>query len=274
MRRQSVFFAKVLGCLFSLIGCFSLSANANVCSLDSPGSCATSSVRGLDANNTSISSTVINPDSVTLLGSSTASSAGGGGGMSGTAGAFADFGVLKATAFSQSSSPVGTQGFISANAGAEFLDTGTVFSNVFQGTVSIPVTYQITGTFSGNGGIGPDGVEFVVGNNILSAGITNVTFTVGQTVNFLAYINVFADATSVSGGTPTSAADFGHSVHIFFDAPEGYTFVAGSGHDYSSTAATPVDGVPEPSTWAMMLLGFCGLGFMAHRRRNSAMVAA
>jgi hypothetical protein len=26
--------------------------------------------------------------------------------------------------------------------------------------------------------------------------------------------------------------------------------------------------VPEPSTWAMMILGFCGLGFMAYRRRS------
>jgi PEP-CTERM motif len=29
-----------------------------------------------------------------------------------------------------------------------------------------------------------------------------------------------------------------------------------------------VNAVPEPSTWAMMLLGFAGLGFMAYRRRN------
>jgi PEP-CTERM motif-containing protein len=27
-------------------------------------------------------------------------------------------------------------------------------------------------------------------------------------------------------------------------------------------------GVPEPSTWAMMILGFCGLGFMAYRRKE------
>jgi hypothetical protein len=26
--------------------------------------------------------------------------------------------------------------------------------------------------------------------------------------------------------------------------------------------------VPEPSTWAMMILGFCGLGFMAFRRQS------
>jgi hypothetical protein len=32
-----------------------------------------------------------------------------------------------------------------------------------------------------------------------------------------------------------------------------------------STAA-----VPEPSTWAMMILGFFGVGFMAYRRRNQS----
>jgi hypothetical protein len=28
-------------------------------------------------------------------------------------------------------------------------------------------------------------------------------------------------------------------------------------------------GVPEPSTWAMMILGFAGIGFMAYRRKNT-----
>jgi hypothetical protein len=30
-----------------------------------------------------------------------------------------------------------------------------------------------------------------------------------------------------------------------------------------------VAAVPEPSTWAMMILGFCGLGFMAYRRKQN-----
>lgn len=30
-----------------------------------------------------------------------------------------------------------------------------------------------------------------------------------------------------------------------------------------------VSAVPEPSTWAMMILGFCGLGFMAYRRKQN-----
>jgi hypothetical protein len=27
--------------------------------------------------------------------------------------------------------------------------------------------------------------------------------------------------------------------------------------------------VPEPSTWAMLILGFLGVGFMAYRRKHS-----
>ena len=32
--------------------------------------------------------------------------------------------------------------------------------------------------------------------------------------------------------------------------------------------ATVAGAVPEPSTWAMMILGFAGVGFMAYRQRN------
>jgi PEP-CTERM motif-containing protein len=37
---------------------------------------------------------------------------------------------------------------------------------------------------------------------------------------------------------------------------------------FNPNAVTP--GVPEPSTWAMMILGFAGVGFMAYRRRHQA----
>ena len=36
-----------------------------------------------------------------------------------------------------------------------------------------------------------------------------------------------------------------------------------------------INGVPEPSSWAMMILGFAGVGFMAYRRsRNSTALRA
>ena len=59
-------------------------------------------------------------------------------------------------------------------------------------------------------------------------------------------------------------------------------FVGGGGNISASlfSGATPIvtitydftvnSGVPEPSTWAMVLLGFTGVGFMAYRRRKSA----
>ena len=36
--------------------------------------------------------------------------------------------------------------------------------------------------------------------------------------------------------------------------------------DNLSVSGAEVGAVPEPSTWAMMLLGFAGIGFMAYRR--------
>jgi hypothetical protein len=35
-----------------------------------------------------------------------------------------------------------------------------------------------------------------------------------------------------------------------------------------------VESVPEPATWAMMILGFAGVGFLAYRRRSSALRVA
>jgi hypothetical protein len=32
---------------------------------------------------------------------------------------------------------------------------------------------------------------------------------------------------------------------------------------------TAITGVPEPSTWAMMIFGFAGLGYLKYRQRRS-----
>jgi len=62
----------------------------------------------------------------------------------------------------------------------------------------------------------------------------------------------------------------------------GFTAVAGT-ESLVFTATTPTDvgldnvqvtaGVPEPSTWAMMLIGFAGLGYMAFRRKAGVALA-
>lgn len=48
------------------------------------------------------------------------------------------------------------------------------------------------------------------------------------------------------------------------------TFSPGSSEFVTASSFEVVAAVPEPSTWAMMILGFCGLGFMAYRRRQRA----
>ena len=45
--------------------------------------------------------------------------------------------------------------------------------------------------------------------------------------------------------------------------------------DVLSSEASVTGAVPEPSTWAMMILGFAGFGFMAYRRKSKpALMAA
>jgi hypothetical protein len=52
------------------------------------------------------------------------------------------------------------------------------------------------------------------------------------------------------------------------------SFIHESGNVEIGSAAV-VAGVPEPSTWAMMILGFGGVGFMAYRRKaKPALMAA
>ena len=65
-----------------------------------------------------------------------------------------------------------------------------------------------------------------------------------------------------SGTSPKLAAD-----HIekasFFEAP-----ITHQGPFNASFSLTGT--VPEPSTWAMMILGFAGVGYMTYRRRKLA----
>lgn len=44
--------------------------------------------------------------------------------------------------------------------------------------------------------------------------------------------------------------------------------VPGDGEAFLAAITTSVAAVPEPSTWAMMILGFAGVGYMAYRRKN------
>jgi hypothetical protein len=63
---------------------------------------------------------------------------------------------------------------------------------------------------------------------------------------------------------------------LFSDSAMADTISSANGFSGSITYDyTPAAAVPEPSTWAMMILGFAGVGFMAYRRKSKpALMAA
>jgi hypothetical protein len=65
----------------------------------------------------------------------------------------------------------------------------------------------------------------VVGNllNTSTNGTYFLTLSVGQTIDFYANLDIAADA---SQGIPVSVADYSHTLHIFIDVPDGFTFLA------------------------------------------------
>ena len=69
------------------------------------------------------------------------------------------------------------------------------------------------------------------------------------------------------------------SIPLLWDVVDTYAGWSQAPYDYGrlpfTFAVNGVDAVPEPSTWAMMILGFAGIGFIAYRRKSKpALMAA
>jgi choice-of-anchor C domain-containing protein len=115
--------------------------------------------------------------------------------------------------------------------------------------------YKLTYWLSGN----PD---------LTSTSIRNGVVTIGSTPTDFSY--TLSSTNSLSNMNWTEQT-------LFFTATANSTLL-----QFASTATgnnccwgpaidnVSVVPVPEPSTWAMMILGFAGIGFLAYRRRNRA----
>lgn len=113
-----------------------------------------------------------------------------------------------------------------------------------------------------------------------------VSFTVPSGVNPNGTNSTFLAAITgqvVQGQNGSASVDFDNTLH-------NYTFNGGAftlavvdvsafsvGHSNAVTGdihLTQVTATPEPSTWAMMILGFAGVGLLAYRRRKGALELA
>jgi hypothetical protein len=125
------------------------------------------------------------------------------------------------------------------------------------GSLNIALSSTLSFSYNAAGSGLPTGTLVVGG---LQAGAQMVQFMPSSN-DFWLFITAFASAPAFDqvGYSQTSVA----SVNNLFDSHDG------------SVSVTPVTTpVPEPSTWAMMLFGFAGLGFLGYRQTAKARVAA
>jgi len=129
---------------------------------------------------------------------------------------------------------------------------GTI-SQIISGLTS-GATYKVAFDISGN----PDGPPPVKSLDVsVDGNVTSFSFPGGNTKTAMGWVS--HNFTFVAGGT-TALLSFGPA-----NDPRG-SF--GPALDNVSVTAA----VPEPSTWAMMLIGFFGLGALSMRRRRTILV--
>jgi hypothetical protein len=122
---------------------------------------------------------------------------------------------------------------------------------------------------------GPNGFA----TNPFGTGST-ITNSTGSTVGtYTDPVGAFALAGFFFGAADNSPFKIGSSdivtvpngaTALFLGLPDANGFNGPSGFyaDNSGAFDVNVNAVPEPSTWAMLVIGFAGVGFMAYRRRS------
>jgi hypothetical protein len=90
------------------------------------------------------------------------------------------------------------------------------------------------------------------------------TFNTNTIYSVSLYGDLAADVSgNLGGGTATISGYIDPTFTVVGNDPSAYSLLFSPGIDNNASAA------PEPSTWAMMLLGFAGVGFMAYRRKST-----
>ena len=102
--------------------------------------------------------------------------------------------------------------------------------------------------------------------NVLSAGVTVQELTFYDAGNGIFTTTTPLSSTTFNAIGSTVATNFVTATGTY-SVTEEYIITAGPGGSANSSI---VVSVPESSTWAMMILGFFGVGFMAYRRKNNA----
>jgi hypothetical protein len=173
-----------------------------------------------------------------------------------------------------------------AGSGSSYVGTVDLFGYAGGGSKPIEVDLYAganpnTGTLLGSEQVIPTGNGWTT--EVFNFGHLQVpqtlTFIVSIVGNSGSYDDSFVNWQQFTG--TTGAPTVGTSGGMWYGSPGNFvvdnSYAINTGAQTNTLAAqfNSVSAVPEPSTWAMMLLGFGGLGFMAYRRKSMpALIAA
>ena len=161
----------------------------------------------------------------------------------------------------------------------------------FGDTTPLTTLYSSLGvTFSGVNGTGGSILDESGGFGILAksgrdflafngSGSEKVSF-ISPTSNFEVFVGDGSGGTYTATAFNSSNVQIGSTTISLAGGVYGDLSLALSGISYvvfggpgvfvaDDLSFTAVAAVPEPSTWAMMILGFCGLGFLAYRKKGT-----
>jgi hypothetical protein len=201
--------------------------------------------------------------------------------------------VLAATASSQASAIVAIgpffDGFFNDPSASPPGVNFQTFTGGMMGVWNVVGSVDLIGTYWNGPPVGGNSVDL---NGDMQGGITQ-TFTIAAGSYVLGFYlsgnpdgapNTKTVDVSVGPSDPmyqfTTALDGNHSLTYTFETldfsttggPVTLSFLSQDAGPYGAVVGgvTISEAIPESSTWAMMIFGFFGLGFLAYRRKNGA----
>jgi PEP-CTERM motif len=159
--------------------------------------------------------------------------------------------------------------FLGTDANGTVSGSGTITATGSGPTYTVQ---SVTGTINDND-VGLPATSFTIDSGFVSpyAGSDNILYVPSQAPSNTGFVDFGGISFTANSGLIAfnfgGQSQSGPISYVLNDSvldPVGYPNQIGS-----TVISLTVSAVPEPSTWAMMLLGFAGLGFMAYRRKQN-----